>query len=232
MIDSNKFNLTLTPADREILNSYCLMLDGLSAYLGSAYEIVLHSLEDIDHAAIKVLNGFHTGRKEGAPITDMVLSMLEKAQNGKSDAEPATYFTTNKKGEPLRSTTLMIHGEGGRIIGILCINFYLNTSVQDFFQMFLPSTEGNPPAAQTPPIQEHFTANSSELIEQLVFQTRNEVLADNDINAANKNKEIVRRLYEQGVYHLKDAVVQTAKLLNISKNTIYLHLRNLNEEQA
>ena len=36
-----------TPEDRLILDSYCQMLDGLAQYLGTGYELVLHSLEDL-----------------------------------------------------------------------------------------------------------------------------------------------------------------------------------------
>ena len=66
-------NLKLTSLDKKILHSYCQTLDGLSNYLGNGYEIVLHSLEDYEHSAIKVINGYHTGRAEGAPITDLDL---------------------------------------------------------------------------------------------------------------------------------------------------------------
>lgn len=58
-------NLKLTSLDKKILHSYCQTLDGLSNYLGNGYEIVLHSLEDYEHSAIKVINGYHTGRAEG-----------------------------------------------------------------------------------------------------------------------------------------------------------------------
>ena len=50
-----------TPEDRLILDSYCQMLDGLAQYLGTGYELVLHSLEDLEHSAIRVMNS-HTGR--------------------------------------------------------------------------------------------------------------------------------------------------------------------------
>ena len=39
--------LKLTVTDRQILNSYALMLNGLGAYLGDGYELVLHSLESL-----------------------------------------------------------------------------------------------------------------------------------------------------------------------------------------
>ena len=68
--------IELTATDRQILNSYALMLDGLGAYLGEGYELVLHSLESLDHSVIKIINGHYTGRKEGSPITDLALKML------------------------------------------------------------------------------------------------------------------------------------------------------------
>ena len=61
-----------------------------------------HSLENYDHSVIKIINGFHTGRTEGAPITDLALSMLERI-NGKDGAGSISYYTKNKKGEPLQS---------------------------------------------------------------------------------------------------------------------------------
>ena len=53
----------LTEVDREILRSYQYMLDGLALYLGDSYEIVLHSLEELSHSVIKIINGHYTKRE-------------------------------------------------------------------------------------------------------------------------------------------------------------------------
>lgn len=47
-------------------------------YLGSVYEISLHSLEDYDHSVVKIMNGYHSGRTVGAPLTDLALNMLKE----------------------------------------------------------------------------------------------------------------------------------------------------------
>jgi len=70
--------VVFTESDKTILSACSGLLDGLAAYLGDGYEIVLHSLDDLEHSAVKVINGYHTGRTEGAPITDLALEMLEK----------------------------------------------------------------------------------------------------------------------------------------------------------
>ena len=48
-------------------------MDGLALYLGEGYEFVLHSLEDLSHSVVKIINGHYSNRKPGAPITDFLL---------------------------------------------------------------------------------------------------------------------------------------------------------------
>lgn len=216
------YTVRLTVIDRMILESYKSMLDGLANYLGDGYELVLHSLENMEHSAIKVVNGFHTGRKEGAPITDLALAMLGEIQEDK-DKEYVSYYTKNKNGDQLKSATLAIQGEGSRIIGLLCINFYLNTPFADILSNFI-QTE-----TKTISKSENFVANVDELIESSVEAVRAEVEADTQIRQLLKNKEIISRLYHQGIFELKDSVVKTAQHMGISKNTVYMHLRNLQD---
>ena len=72
--------IVLTPAERLILNSYRDLVCGLEDYLGIGYEIVLHSLESMEHSVIAIANGHYTNRHEGSPITDLALDMLRSIQ--------------------------------------------------------------------------------------------------------------------------------------------------------
>ena len=106
-------NIQFTPEDRCILESYKTTVEGFAEYLGEGYEVVLHSLEDLNRSVIKIINGHHTGRKEGAPITDLALDMLNRIQ---SEGLPGhiSYFTHNKKGEPLKSPPLPLQEPRGK----------------------------------------------------------------------------------------------------------------------
>ena len=218
-------NVAFTAVDHQILNSYKATLDGLAAYLGDGYEIVLHSLHDLDHSVIKIINGHYTGRREGFPITDLALSMLAKIEE-QPDANCITYFNRNQKGEPLKSATIVIRNSHHKAIGLLCINFYMNTSVFQFLQSMTP------PAArlQEPMVEESYVENVDELIAQAVAEAASKVHSDSAISNANKNKEIISILYQKGIFNLKDAVVKVAHCMGISKNTVYMHVRNLNHE--
>lgn len=221
-------HVTLTKTDKEILNSYSMMLEGLSMYLGEGYEFVLHSLEDYSNSAVKVIHGSHTGRTEGAPLTDLGLELLEEIKKEDADSRGITYFTKNKKGEPLKSVTIPVRGENNRIIGLLCINFYLNTPFSEYISNF---AAGNPYQKKMYETRvENFSSSSVELLEDVVEKVRKEVAEDKEVSSVNKNKEVIQRLYQKGIYNMKDAVVRTAEILGISKNTVYLHLRNLERE--
>ena len=180
------------------------------------------------NSAIKVINGYHTGRTEGAPITDLALKMLEQIRRNEENDHGVIYFSTNVKGEPLKSTTIPVKGEKDRIIGLLCINFYMNTTMADFFRNFaVPIPSDSDGLTVSGQIHETFSQSSSDLLEQTIQTVRQEVLMDSAISSTNKNKEIIFRLYQQGIFNLKDAVITIADALGISKNTVYLHLRNL-----
>lgn len=215
--------LKLTLVDKEILNSYMALVANLGSYLGEGYEIILHSLENLQHSVIKIVNGHYSGRSEGAPITDLALSMLTQIEK-KQDRSAITYLNKSKSGRTLRSSTIPITGENDRIIGLLCINYYTEVSVYSILQKF---NLVNPLADDNHEISETFAENADELIKSSLDTVRARVLNDPSISLQNKNKEIVIALYNKGIFNLKDSVVKVADLLQISKNTVYMHLRSL-----
>lgn len=211
--------LVLSPTDKVILESYKILVDGLSAYLGEGYEIILHSLEDLDHSVIKIINGHYTERCEGAPITDLALTMLEDL-NRRSSLEVKAYFNY-KSGKTLKSVTIPVVGEQRRIIGLLCINFHMEISVFNFLTQFLPNEASNISSSET------FNKNADGLLISALEDAKAQIYGDKSVNASNKNKEIIRLLYQRGIFNIKDAVASVAEDLGISKNTVYLHLRNI-----
>ncbi|MCI9442743.1 MAG: hypothetical protein HFH15_16375 [Ruminococcus sp.] len=216
--------MKLTEMDRKILKSYDTILDGLAAYLGEGCEIVLHSLENFDNSVIKIVNGHHTGRKVGAPITNVALEMLDEMQKDPNRTS-ISYFARNKNGEPLKSATIAIKGEDERIIGLLCINFYLNMPLSQFLSIF-EFKDGTGTNTQA----EVFRDNSSELLDDSISHAVQAVSCDSTIIPSLKNRNIIRILYKQGIFNMKNAVDYVAEKLNISKNTVYLHLRFIKSE--
>ena len=227
MNNENMDTIEFTETDRIILDTYKNLVEGLGDYLGSGYELVLHSLENYDNSVIKIINGAHTGRKEGAPITDLALKMLAEINQSDRETNYISYRTKNSKGEPLKSTTIAIPNEKGNIIGLLCINFYLNTTFDEFIRNFSMETSNN-----TKFLPEHFADNMEQVIASAVNDISEIVYNDDSIMVSLKNREIISRLYNRGVFKLKNSVDIVADMLEISKNTVYMHIRALKKEEA
>lgn len=221
-----KMNCILTETDKMILNSYKNLIKGLADYLGPGYELILHNLESYDKSVIAIANGHYTGRKVGAPITNMALNILKDIENNVSE-DNVTYFTTNKNNKPMKSTTITIRGEKNKIIGLLCINFYLDVPFSSILDSFTPQPQAESAAKITGIVNEEFFEDSYELMSHLVETTKKKIMEDNSIVSSNKNKAIILKLHEKGVFNFKDSVQFVADALNISKNTVYLHLRKL-----
>ena len=215
---------SLTQGDRQILDAHITTMEGLASYFGEAFEFVLHDITDYDHSVIKIINGFHSGRKEGAPMTDLALSLLEQIKGNDLSKPSICYTSKSKYGRPVRSTTIVINGERQRIIGLLCINLYLDSPLSSLLQNFSL-------VPQSDYITENFSSDSDELIARALETAKNDVEADDSVPGHLKNKEIVTILYHQGIFKLKDAVQAISADLGISKNTVYLHIRGLEEKQ-
>lgn len=212
-------NVTFTETDHQILSSYKAVVDGLAQYLGSSSEIVLHSLEDYQQSVIHIANNHHTGRDIGAPITNLALQMLEEIQSSE-DQQFLSYFTRNKNNKLMKSSTIVIRGERGNIIGLLCLNLNLDSPFSEIMNAFTPN------AMVTESQQEYFANNVEEMIYDIIRNTIEEVNASS-ISHANRNKHIISLLHERGVFNMRDAASIVAKALKITKPTVYLHLRNL-----
>ncbi|HCM90780.1 MAG TPA: hypothetical protein DIS85_12855 [Vagococcus sp.] len=200
------------------------MLDGLGNFLGRNHEIVLLSLENLEQSAMKVINGHFSNRKQDSPITDLALKMLNQLEADESyDVMP--YFNKNDNGVVLKSCTIPIFGEKERIIGLICINLHLEMPLIDYLADLVPP-EPNSSKSFDVKNSENFSDNIDELITISLNKMKQSVHNNPDISSLNENKEIVVGLYDQGIFNLKDSVLIIAKKLGISKNTVYLHIRN------
>lgn len=85
-----------TDADTECMKSFSHLAEMIAGLIGPHCEVVLHSFEDHNASVNKIINGHHTGRTIGSPITDMGLKTLQLF-NKTGINNTLSYFTRNKK---------------------------------------------------------------------------------------------------------------------------------------
>ncbi|MDP0027983.1 transcriptional regulator [Glaesserella parasuis] len=213
-----KFN-PLSDEDHAILASYFPVVDGIAALIGEHCEIVLHSLEFLEHSAIYIVNGHNTDRKIGSPITDRALWSLHHMQ---TDSVSKPYFTRAKGGVLMKSVTIAIRNGKQHVIGLICININLDIPVSQFLNSFIApqETEGSV----------NFASSVEDLVAQTIENTIIEIKNDRNISNSNKNRHIVTALFEKGIFDIKDAINQVADRLEISRHTVYLYIRQLKQD--
>lgn len=207
--------------DLQIIESYKSVTEGLAQYLGPCYEIVLHSLQDLNQSVLAIFNGHFTGRVVGSPVTDLALKMLHDIENSENHSDYICYYTHAKDSQPLKSTTIAIRGTNNHIIGLLCINLYMGSSIATFMDHLVPGSNNT----SLNEITENFSEDAESMIESTLKAVQEDVILDTSISSQNKNKEIVQRLYQKGIFQLKNSVSIVASHLGISKNTVYMHIR-------
>ena len=221
--------LALSPAEVQIIDSYKTVLVGLGNYLGRGYELILHSLASLDHSVIAIVNGFHSGRKIGSPITNFALSMLQEIQESK-DHSAISYLNKSASGVLLKSTTIPVTGDHDRIIGLICINFYTDTPLSSILDPLLISSDSS--STSTFNSKETFSEDIDDLIRSTLDDVKTSVEQNPSISTQNRNKEIIIMLYQKGIFQIKDSVVKVAQLMNISQNTVYMHIRNSKNKEG
>ncbi|WP_299796747.1 PAS domain-containing protein [uncultured Shewanella sp.] len=214
----------LTQSDFDILKSMKNVVDGIAAMYGEHTEVVLHSLDARDPSVIKIANGHITGRKLGAPITNLALLKLKTGQDVSS-----SYLTKCASGKTLRSMTTIIRNSHNRAIGLLCINSDMDAPLQSVLRTMMPDSMMNAEFTSSPEV---FARNIDEALHSSIDAVNHEVKHNGAIPPSKKSREIVTQLYDLGIFELKDSAQVAAKRLDISVHTIYRYLREIKTNQA
>jgi predicted transcriptional regulator YheO len=218
MSEYKSFDITFTEQDRAYLESNFRLAETIAEFIGPHCEVVVHSFESFDHSVVKIVNGHHTGRKVGSPITDMGLKMLRDFENT-GNVTPKSYFTTGKDGATLKSTTCVLAGKQGKPIGLFCINMNLSFPLSEIMKTWIPEIQTQHSTS------ENFSSSAKDVIEDALENARIEVENDPDVNLKGKNKAITKLLYQNGIFELKEATALAAKHLGITRHAIYKYIR-------
>ncbi len=197
------------------------------AMFGKNCETCIHDLEDLHHS-LAAVNGTVTGRKIGAPATDLLVRMLQDANPKPADLHD--YRTVSGDGRVLKSSTTFIYDSDDKPIFAFCINFdtteYFNAS--QALNQFLVH-EPNGAAADS---SETFAQSPSETIEALFNQAVAEIGKQPATMSTEEKTALVEILERTGALQFKGAVEHIALLAGVSKYTIYNYLKKIHARQA
>lgn len=203
-----------------IFKRYIQIADVLGQMFPNVLEATIHNFKDLDKAIIHIVNGHISGREVGCPASELnIRRLLEE------DEFPDTiinFASRNSRGQQLKSSSLAIRDDEGKIIGAFCLHFDISQFEQ--FHQFLghllsstiPSFLGvNDFGASQPHNDEiqaeinHWLLKNSLYSSQLTYKDK---------------RAIVEYLYHRGCFKKKGAIPCVAQSLQLTRQSIYNYI--------
>lgn len=203
-----------------LLEGLIPLVNGIAETFGKNCEVVLHDISNPQNSIIAIANGHVTDRMIGSPMSEYGLSTLRK---GDFDNNKVNYLKKTTDGRLLKSSSLFIKDENGKLIGFLCVNFDISelTVVKNIINDFLSTPESN--SIDTTD-QECFGNNVNDVLNSIVNKTLEATGKPVAFMSKEEKVKIVEILDEKGVFLIKGAIDYVAKVLCVSRYTVYNYL--------
>lgn len=196
---------------------------GLAVQFGSSCEVVIHDLtrKNLDSSIVYIENGHVSDRKTGDGPSGIVLETLRSDPARVKDR--LAYLTRADDGRILKSSTMYIRNETGRIAYIFSLNYDITAllavenTIRDLIQ-----TEQEQQSGGVQP--KKITHNVNELLDQLIEQAIAEV--GKPVALMNKDDKVavVQYLNNAGAFLITKSGDKVSSLLGISKFTLYSYM--------
>jgi predicted transcriptional regulator YheO len=201
---------------------------------------------------VDIRNGYITNRRIGDSGSNLGLEVLRGTAQ---DGDQFNYITYTRDNKVLRSSSIYIRGEDGRVIGAICLNLDITQSLlcEEFLHQFNqfplenfvggetirkngeksenPAPVSAGPAAPGPEIKEVFVNSVRELLDYLL----GEALAQTGKTVSQMRLadrlQFVRFLDQKGAFLITHSGDMVCEFLNISKYSLYRYLEIIRGEQ-
>lgn len=224
------------------LNILVPVVRGLAKILGKDYEVNLHDVSMPEHSLVLCENGYVTGRREGGPMTDFGLFMLQSEEYRTRDGI-YNYLAKNNRGELIKCSCIFIRDEDGRIIAFLCINYDLKKAIaaRDLIESLVSVDTGtidqypdeddaapaDLPEKFPTPVREYFAQDLEEVVGDSLEQAKRRIGKPFKYLTKPEKKQVVQELYDKGFFLLKGSVDRLAAEMGNTKFTIYAYVREI-----
>lgn len=188
----------------------------ISMHFGNKCEVVLHDLtKDYNSTIVDIRNGHITNRKVGGCGSNLGLEVL---RGSVVDGDRYNYVTTLSDGKILRSSSIYLKDDDGKIIGSICVNYDITETLQ--FEGFLRQFNHFSPNQD----EEVLAQDVNSLLKHLISEAQKQV--GKSVSEMNKEEKIafIQYLDQKGAFLITKSGEHICELLGISKFTFYNYL--------
>ena len=197
---------------------------GIAGQFGRNCEVVIHDLRngDIEHSIVAIENGHVSGRSIGDGPSHIVLESLGEASEALDDR--IAYLTKTSDGRILKSTTVYIRGNDGKVIGLMGINYDISMfvavddAIRDLISQDQPDSE-----------PESISRNVADLLDELLAQSVKIVGKPTAMMSKDEKIRAIRFLDESGAFLITKSGPKVCQYFGISTYTLYSYLDEIRQ---
>ncbi|MDD5015380.1 MAG: helix-turn-helix transcriptional regulator [Atribacterota bacterium] len=210
------------------LEKYIPLVKTIAEMFGKKCEVLIHDFSNPQHSIAVIENGHVTGRKIGAPITDLALSIWKKGGYENKNADRVVnYKTKSKDGKILKSSTVFIRDNQKKIIGCICINYDLTEHSMFHKVMDEFCTTVDLDKEKSEKEIETFTSDVNEVLKNIIQEAIEKIGKPVSLMQKEDKLMVAKIADEKGAFLIKGAITQLAKEINVSRFTIYNYLEEI-----
>lgn len=189
----------------------------ISKHFGTSCEVVLHDLtKDYESTIVDIRNGQITNRTVGGCGSNLGLEVLRGTV---LDGDRFNYVTTTNDGKILRSSSIYLHDDNGKVIGSICVNLDITDTLK--LEGFIRQYNHFDNSQET---TEFFAPDVNNLFAQLI-QEGQEMIGKPAAEMDKKERiAFIKFLDERGAFLITKSSEQICEKLGISKFTFYNYL--------
>jgi len=203
-----------------------IMCQFFSEILGPTSEVLLH---DAKNGAIEWINEDSIScRKIGDINTTSILKLLNSKCENNNTNRIIGVLNTSEKNTLIRTSNLMIRDDDGNLQYVICINQDITAlaNIQPFINhMFSEKGKKN---------IEFNDNNDNADIEEIMTSIILEEVKHADVyklETKSAKMSVLIRLYNRGIFKVKQAIPKVCEVLDIAQPTLYKYLKQIEKEE-
>ncbi|MFI3312840.1 MAG: helix-turn-helix transcriptional regulator [Eubacteriales bacterium] len=196
---------------------------GVAEQFGTNCEVVIHEISQKSaySSVVAIENGHVTGRKIGDGPSHVVLEQLGKLDKEDQVVEDhPCYLTRTADGKVLKSSSIYVRDEQGKVGAIFCMNF--DISAMTMFDKAIHDLIAPKGEAQKEP--ERITLNVADLLDDLIRQSVTLVGKPVALMTKEDKVKAIQFLNKHGALLITKSGDKISKHFGISKYTLYSYL--------
>lgn len=199
---------------------------GMAVQFGSSCEVVIHDLskKDLENSIVYIENGHVSNRHTGDGPSGIVLETLRTDPEKLQDR--LAYLTRTEDGRILKSSTLYIRDEKGRVNYLFSINYDITTllAAETTIKGLMKIHHDEDEKEKSSDSPQKITHNVTELLDMLIEQAIARIGKPVALMTKDDKVAVVQYLNNAGAFLITKSGDKVSSLLGISKFTLYSYM--------